>query len=81
MHITGIVSLYLKRKQKKWEKERITGKNIYFVWDEFFAQFFVALYTGQFPWNIADNCSIINVMITTPINYLMNKFWTFAEKG
>ena len=23
----------LKRKQKKWEKERITGKNIYFVWD------------------------------------------------
>ena len=24
---------------------------------------------------------IINVMITTPINYLMNKFWTFAEKG
>ena len=24
---------------------------------------------------------IINVMITTPINYLINKFWTFAEKG
>ena len=24
---------------------------------------------------------IINIMITTPINFLMNKFWTFAQKG
>ena len=24
---------------------------------------------------------IINIMITTPINFLMNKFWTFAKKG
>ena len=24
---------------------------------------------------------IINVMISTPINYLLNKFWTFAKRG
>lgn len=63
--VTGTLNAYYwnskfvfkKEAKKSGKKERITGKNIYFVWDEFFAQFFVALYTGQFPWNIADNCS------------------------
>ena len=81
MHIIGTANSYLKKKQESGNKKESLVKT-YISYGFSFILSTLLLYLQVNILGISQAVApIINIMITTPINFLMNKFWTFAKKG